>query len=121
MESKEKVIALYKYIKELCALKHHTVTNVDNQIWTCFLKDIPSDSENILIFDRDRVEEESVGDDVLLEVKKPEFQQCPQPPKVIDEWLATGWDRFINEVRYKETLVDVLEKEQDFQYGNFRI
>ena len=111
LENKVKLIALYKYIKELCALKYRVVTNVENQIWTCFFKDIPNDSENILIFDRNRVEGESVGDDVLLEVKKPEFQQCPQPPQTLEEWFAPGWDLFTNEVRYKEILVEVSEEE----------
>jgi len=35
MERAEKVIALYKYIKELCALKYRVVTDVEKQycVW----------------------------------------------------------------------------------------
>lgn len=103
MENKDKVIALYRYIRELSALKHSIVTNIENQVWTCFLQDIPNDSGNITVYYRDRVDEESSNDDCLLEVHKPEFQQCPQPPEIISEWLVDGWDRFTNEVQLIET------------------
>ena len=107
MNRKENVIALYKYIKALCALKSRIVTNLDQQIWTCFFKDIPIDPVNITIFYRDRVEAENSGEDILLEVKKPEFQPCPQPPQPLVEWLAHGWDRYTYEAKYKETLGEV--------------
>ena len=114
MESKEKVIALYEYIKALCALKSRIVTHVDQQIWTCFLKDIPIDPVNITIFYRDRVEDDNNGDDILLTVKKPEFQSCPQPPQELVEWLVQGWDRYTHEAKYKETLEEVqLESSED--------
>ena len=107
MNRKENVIALYKYIKALCALKSRIVTNLDQQIWTCFLKDIPIDPVNITIFYRDRVEAENSGEDILLEVKKPEFQPCPQPPQPLVEWLAHGWDRYTYDAKYKETIGEV--------------
>ncbi len=108
MENNEKVIALYKYIKELCAMKYHIVTDVNKQIWTYFLKDIPVDPDNITIYYRDRVEEDEIGgDSVLLEVKKPDFQRCPQPSEAFSDWLIPGWDQYVNEVRYKETLVEI--------------
>lgn len=102
MDSKDKVIALYRYIRELSALKYSIITNIENQVWTCFLKDIPNDSDNITVYYRDRIEEESSGNDYLLEVHKPEFQQCPPPPEIIAEWLADGWERFTSEVELIE-------------------
>lgn len=93
-------------MKELCALKYTVVTDISKQYWTCFLKDIPNDPENITMYFRDRVEEETNDDMVLLEVRKPEFQQCPQPPELIREWLEYGWDRFTNTPSYTETLND---------------
>jgi hypothetical protein len=103
-----KVIALYKYIKELCSLKYNVVTDVSKQYWTCFLNDIPDDPKNITQYFRDRVEDENGEEDlVLLEVHKPEFQRCPQPPESIVEWLALEWDRYANEVTNKDTLVEV--------------
>ncbi|NLX90514.1 MAG: AAA family ATPase [Firmicutes bacterium] len=124
MESREKVIALYKYIMELCALKYRVVTDVEKQYWVCYLKDIPDDPENISIFYRDRVEEETDDDTVLLTVKKPDFQRCPAPPTVLTEWLEPGWDHFTNKVKVKNILSksvskNVGDKEQEPEYfGN---
>ncbi len=106
MSNTDKIISLYKYIEELCALKYTIVTDVSKQYWTYFLKDIPNDSENITVYYRDSVEEEASDNMVLLEVKKPEFQRCPEPPASIVEWLEPGWDRFTSTPVLKKTLVD---------------
>lgn len=113
MENKEKIIALYRYIKELCSLKYRVVTDIDKQVWTCKIKDIPDDPENISVYYRDHVEEEKSADTVLLSVKKPDFQRCPQPPVILTDWLALGWDKYINEANFKETLVEIIEPSLD--------
>lgn len=111
MNNTDKIISLYKYVKDLCALKYTVVSDVSKQYWTCFLKDIPNDPDNIIMYYRDRVEEETSDNMVLLEVKKPEFQRCPDPPALIIEWLEPGWDKFTNNPKHKETLVDPAEVE----------
>jgi len=120
MKNMEKIIALYKYIAQLCALKYRVVTDVDKQYWTRYLKDIPDAPEYISIFYRDRVEEETNDDSVLLTVKKPDFQRCPEPHDVISEWLEPGWDRFTNEVKIKNTISEndaevIDDKEQVYE------
>jgi very-short-patch-repair endonuclease len=102
MNNTEKVIALYKYIRELCALKYKIVTDINKQPWTCFLKDITADSENISMFYRDRVDEESSDDTVLLTVQKPDFQRCPKPPEILLDWLEPGWDLYSSNVKVKD-------------------
>lgn len=106
MNNTDKIISLYKYVKELCALKYTVVTDVSKQYWTCILKDIPNDSKNITMYYRDSVEEEVSDNMVLLEVRKPEFQRCPEPPTLILEWLEPGWDRFTTAPILKKSLVD---------------
>lgn len=123
MKNKEKIIALYKYIVQLCALKYRVVTDVDKQYWTRYLKDIPDAPEYISVFYRDRVEEETSDDTVLLTVKKPDFQRCPEPHDVISEWLEPGWDRFTNEVKIKNTISDnedevIDDKEKKYEIFN---
>ena len=120
MESKEKVIALYKYIKELCALKYRVVTDVNEQIWTRYLKDIPDDPENIAIFYRDRVEEEADDNTVLLTVKKPNFQRCQEPPDILKAWLKPGWDRYANEVKVKKTSSDNVSSNSATQCNGYK-
>ena len=131
MNNVDKIISLYRYVKELCALKYTVVTDISKQYWTCFLKDIPNDSENITMYYRDSVEEEASDNMVLLEVRKPEFQRCPEPPTLIVEWLEPGWDRFTNAPILKKSLVDrdkeltndeeALEDIEHFEDSNNRV
>lgn len=111
MDNVENILSLYKYIRQLCALRYTIVTDINEQYWTCFLKDIPNDSDNITVYYRDRVEEESSDNKVLLEVKKPEFQKCPEPPAIISDWLEPGWEKFTNTPTLKNSLT-VLMKHQ---------
>lgn len=104
MDNNQKVLAVYRYIKELCSLKYKTVTDISNQPYSFALKDIPDNNDNITIAYRDRIDEEVSMDDVIIQVKKPEFQLCPIPPNEIKQWLHNGWDDFINDVSRKEKL-----------------
>lgn len=101
MNNKEKIVALYKYIEELCALKYRIVTDVEKQYWTQYLKDIPIDTDNISVFYRDKTDEYSGEDTAILEVRKPDFQRCPEPPTVLAEWLESGWDRYTSDIKIK--------------------
>ena len=95
---------MFKYIKDLCSLGLKTVTDVKNQFWYCFLKDTPDDSKNITLHFRDRVEEESVTDDIILKVKKPDFQPCPEPERVFFFWLNPEWEKYSSTVSVKDVL-----------------
>jgi len=104
MSNIDKIISLYKFIKELCALKYTVVTDIRKQYWTYFLKDIPNDPENITMYYRDSVEEETSDSTVLLEVRKPAFLKCPEPPSIIAAWLEPGWETYSNVPTLKKSL-----------------
>lgn len=118
-DHREKVIALYQFLKEFCSLKYKEVTNLSEHIWTCPLSDVPFDEENIKIYNRDRIDHdedqfspENADENTLLSVHKPEFQQCPTPPKNIADWLAPGWDKYTNIVKINESRI-VTDKTQE--------
>lgn len=105
LESKDKVISLFKYIKELYGQKYQIVTEVKSQQWYKFTNDIPKNDENITFnfLDRTSSDEESIDDEgIILEVQKPEFDPCPAIPKSINDWIEDGWQRFGNTVAKKE-------------------
>ena len=104
LTDQEKVISLYKFIRDLSAIKQKVVLNVKDYNWHCDLLGIPNDAQNIEVFYRDRVDEESTSTGTaLLRVHKPEFQKCPEPDAVLLEWLIEGWTSFRNEVRILDT------------------
>lgn len=101
----EKVISLYKFIKDLSALKQKIVLNIADYYWSRSVRSIPNDPQNIEIFYRDRVEDErSDFDPVLLRIHKPEFQKCPEPDAILKRWLYDGWESFHNEVHTYENI-----------------
>lgn len=103
--NQEKVISLYKFIRDLSALKQRVVLNIKDYSWSCFFHSIPDDTRNIQIYYRDRVEEEDFDSNTaLLRVHKPEFEKCPEPNPVFVNWLYDGWTSFRNEARVHETL-----------------
>lgn len=106
MEVNQKVELLYKFIKELCALNQSIVMDVTKQIWNCPIKNIPVDEQNIELFYRDRIEEEASSGDIILEVRKPEHQDCPKPDEIFADWLAPKWYMFDSEAKIKEKPFD---------------
>ncbi|MEO1815856.1 MAG: AAA domain-containing protein [Acetobacterium sp.] len=105
MESTDKVISLFKYIKELYGQKYQIVTDVKSQQWYKLISDIPQDDEYINLNFLDRTsddEEDTEGQSIILEVQKPEFDSCPVIPKTIENWVVDGWQRFANMVVKKE-------------------
>lgn len=95
-DNKNKVLSLYKYLKDLCSFRLNTITNINKQEWQYLYKNIPEDNKNIFVFYRDRVIDDSSIEinNNLIVVHKPEFEKCPIPPNELNEWLESGWDNY---------------------------
>ena len=93
LSQQEKAISLFEFIKELNKLKQKVVLHRKEYPFCQSLSELPEDEENISVFYRDRVEEES-GEEgsgsVLLSVRKPRFEPCPEPPFLLERWLLDG-------------------------------
>ena len=97
----ERALALFKFTKELNALKQKTYYKFSDYPWHKAINAIHEDRENIKITYRDRTEaEEGELSSVLFSVHKPEHEKCPQPDQDLLKWLEPGWDDY-----YKETKV----------------
>ena len=89
-----------------------TAKNIQEQIWHCFISDIPTDSTDVVLTDWQGIQDTADNEErIILWIKKPNFPICPQPPKSIIEWLEPGWDKYDTQVRYKKSLPGV-SKEQ---------
>lgn len=111
-----KVVSLFQFIRELNKLKQKAVLNMKDYPGSFPLSNLPDDPENIKVFWRDRVEEETASEIdyglTLLSVHKPEFQKCPEPNASFKEWLIPGWDSYRNEVQVKEFIEPKVENEK---------
>lgn len=91
LSEQEKTISLFEFIKELNKLKQKVVLNIKDYPWHLDISEIPVFSEYIKVSYRDRVEEESeTTDDLLLSIRKPEFEECPIPDELFADWLVSG-------------------------------
>ncbi|MGB4438157.1 MAG: AAA domain-containing protein, partial [Sedimentibacter sp.] len=113
MENKEKLISLFKCIRELCGLKYKLITNIDKQVWYKFIDNIPKDAENIRIHDINMQDNEisNQADDktILLEVYKPEFYSCPPLPELLNGWVKSDWRKYSSEVE----IIQIDEKTEE--------
>ncbi|MBR5901820.1 AAA family ATPase [bacterium] len=100
----EKVTALFNFIKELNLLRQKTVTNVAEYHWYFPFSKIHDDPENITLCYHDRENnDEKDFDSTILSVRKPEFENCPDPDPIFRDWLEQGWNDFRQEVEIKDT------------------
>lgn len=98
LSEQEKTVSLFEFIKELNKLKQKVVLNIRDYPWHLAISDIPVFSEYINVSYRDRVEEESeTADDLLLSIRKPEFEECPIPDELFADWLVSGWGDYHTE------------------------
>lgn len=108
----EKVVSLFKFIEQLNKLKQKEVLHVSEHPWWCSIASFPDDPENIKTYYRDRVADEETENvsNILLSVHKPEFQRCPEPEPVFEEWLEQGWDNYRHEAKTKEFILRPLDQ-----------
>ena len=81
------VISLFQFIRELNKLKQKAILNYAEYPWARTVSSLPDDPDNISVFYRDRVENDDSADDgnILLSVRKPEFEKCPTPDPIFAE------------------------------------
>lgn len=106
IQAQTKVVSLFQFIRELNKLKQKAIVNYEDYPWAKTVSSLPDDPDNIFVFYRDRVDNDGSADDdnILLSVRKPEFEKCPPPDPLFAQWLQPGWDLFKNAPLYYEVL-----------------
>ena len=112
MEDKEKVVSLYNYIAEVSKSLKDTKINVTEEKWFDFFENFPK-HENI-IFDYKNLDESYFENEenILLEIKKPNFLK----PLLLDEdllkWLEGDWKDYKSTLTIKEEIVNEEAEEE---------
>ena len=111
LTKKDKTVSLFQFIKELNQVKQKLVTRVSDYKWWRSVASLPEDLDNIKIYYRDRVEDDSAEEnsDILLSVHKPNFQECPKPDSILLEWLEDGWKNYNIQAKVKQFIYRPLE------------
>ncbi len=114
LTQQEKAVSLFEFIRELNKLKQKLVLNMREHPLCRPLSELPPDPEHIRILHRDRVEEDTADlNQVLLSVRKPRFEGCPQPEAALEGWLVEGWDSWEHEFQTHACLARTGAREED--------
>ena len=114
LTQQEKAVSLFEFIRELNKLKQKLVLNMHEHPLCRILSELPEDPEHIRLFHRDRVEDpEPDLDSVLLSVRKPRFERCPEPGAVLDGWLVEGWENWEHAVQTHACLARAGAREEE--------
>ncbi|MBU3207749.1 hypothetical protein KPL33_12300 [Clostridium algidicarnis] len=108
MDEKEKVIRLFKFLKEYNVIKNPVVTDIVNQRWIRWMEVIPQHEAII-----NNIYNSENDSDVLFSISQPNLSRCPNPPQEILEWLESGWNDLSKEVKVKDSLERLSEINDD--------
>lgn len=117
MEAEEKALAVFKFVDAYINLSEKKITDITNEVWYKFLKDIPK-YEGVIVNYQEKGENYSKESDCLLSIQRQEFVKPPQPAQCFAEWLAPDWDNYYQEAAYLTTLSNSLTQEDDNAENN---
>ncbi len=105
MNTTEKVINLFQYIREVYASEYNIITDIKKEKWHQFLDEIPIHTQYIKCPFLDTSNTDDIEKNVILEVVKPELDPCPEIPAYLEIWLSTDWKVASNQLTFKEKIV----------------
>jgi len=88
---KNKVLQLYRFLKEVNQLRFPQIRILSNQPMVVRLADMPNHPA-MQLFRPVRMENSQEVPDILLHVKRPSLTRCPTPSSSIATWLLPNWD-----------------------------
>lgn len=105
MNTTEKVINLFQYIREVYASKYNVVTDIRRENWNQFLDEVPIHTEYIRCPFLDTSNTDGMEENIILEVIKPELEPCPKIPAYLEPWVSTDWKIASNQLTFKDKIV----------------
>ena len=102
---KERVIALYNYISEVSKSSKIVKTRLDEEKWNYYLDNLPK-HENIILKYKN-LENQAIiqEDDIILQIKKPNFIKPLAIEKELLEWITGDWKDYKSKIEIKEKRV----------------
>ncbi len=99
-EARRKMKQVYEYLHELYRIKNPVKTQIEEQLWSLSLSNLPLHQGIVLVkrdesWDTNRAEldESDVSGDLppILRVTRPPLSEAPEPPAIIKDWLHENW------------------------------
>jgi len=89
--------SLFGFLKAYNDLRTPVISDIANQIEMMWLNSVPK-HPSIIVHEyitnlKDQNEEGATGNEILLEVTRPEMTPCPKPPEILSGWVVPGWTK----------------------------
>lgn len=81
------VKSIFNFLKDYNGLLNPIVTEIDRQIWSCEILNLPQIEELWSIYNTQNLDELKI-----LEIKRPDLKPCPPPDKIIQGWIQEEWE-----------------------------
>ena len=97
-DDKQKVTALYEFIKDFCKLKTKSVLNYQNYPFKCELNRFKSTREELYVADPEHFlgnnDSDNLQNDAIFYIQRPDFEACPEPNESLLKWIKAGWQDY---------------------------
>src|SRR5882762_10299780 len=100
---RERLTKLFEFLKAYTDLRFPPVPDINQQLRTLWLKDLPAHSSVELFRDAGKPDDESEDSDIVLRLTRPTTTACPPPPAGLSEWLKLGWREYHGTVEVEAT------------------
>lgn len=96
MDDRQKLKSLYTFLRDFTRLRSKIITDYKKHEWVGLISDIHDEYDDISLFYRDKIEEDSSDDDLtILKIHRPHYtEKCPSPYSSFKGWLLPGWEDF---------------------------
>lgn len=88
---KSKLVQVFNYAKALNEVKNPIISDIENQRWSLWFKDLPNHNSVDYIDVNNQNSSEENRKDYLLRVKRPLITECPAPPEELRTYINGNW------------------------------
>lgn len=95
-----KVKNIFTFLKNYNELLNPIITEIDKQIWSYKLSNLPEIDELQSVFQTNDIDELK-----MLEIERPTLYPCPDPEGILIPWIDGEWTNInVSDIKYKETI-----------------
>ena len=115
-KARKRIASVFTYLQELHRVRTPPIVDVERYPWRLRLADVPAGptiewGQRLAPIGRKAAR--GASDEFLLRVGRPEDIPCPEPPPLIRERLATGWDSPAAVARLRTASPTVVTEDSD--------
>ncbi len=90
---RERLTKLFEFLKAYTDLRYPPVRDINQQLRTLWLKDLPAHPTVELFRDTGKTDDETDDSDVAFRLTRPTITPCPPPPAIIVRVVQAGLAR----------------------------